>query len=638
MPHDPASPAAASVTGPDPPEDALALLWSPATADLAAAAGAVVAALMSGRPLRKAAGGACLAAGGCLPAALEGGPVAVWGSFASRHPAGATLAVHATTGPLSRAALGGPDIFGNPAWLLPWFHRPSVDRRWELGLMLPPGAAVPADLPDWVCAIPGEAPAGPAALRAVLETMLACGRIASAHAGALVLAEAYGLPCLPLLCAPAGQGLRRVAVGDTDLLGAGIADLYGGLRRTALPAYLHPPGALPAPDRLIAAIDAAWSPAWLREDDLIEAFPLPRAPLLPSAGASMIDHPVLAPQAPAPRATPRPGVATLQAWVDEHGTVPLAWAATSEQAPFPNLGDALSAVIVSAMAGLPPQRRHFDDRGERLVAVGTIGHAQRNGIVHVWGTALDPKRNAFDPALPRFAVPPATDFVVHATRGRNTAARLREAGVACPEVYGDPVWFLPRLAADRPVVPRWELGVVLHITELQAPTPEAEVLAEFRRYDIPPQLAGAVRLISTYTGQGTAALMDKVDEIRACRRIVSTSFHGLVIPEAFGIPNMWFSPYPGGEMMLDVHDHGQRMDHRVRDWYSGMPRRRVPVFGAQRHLPTRWDRVLRWLDTAWEPATPDAAALFDAFPLRKAVSFDAAAWPLDPALFAAASY
>jgi hypothetical protein len=494
-------------------------------------------------------------------------------------------------------------------------------------------------LPDGVRAISVTNSHGVTDLERRLETMLACRRIASDSAGVIALAEAYGIPCLPLVAADHGRGLKRLSVTE-ESLGFAFADLYGGLRRGSVPAYQICAPALPDVERLAAAIDQAWSPAWLREDDLIEAFPLPRATAPRTAGDGLAQHPLLkeAPPRAAP-AQPRAAVQSrLQDWVDANDRVPLAWAATSERAPYPNLGDALSAVIVSVMSGRPVEARNFDDRGERLVAVGTIAHAQRNGVVHLWGTGLDGKRNAFDASLGRFALPPDTEFAVHAMRGRNSAARLREAGIACPEAYGDPVWFLPRLMRGRAVAPRWELGVVLHITEVAAPAPGAAVLEEYVRYRIPPSLAGVVRLISTYTEQGTEALLAKVDEIRACRRIVSTSFHGLVIPESFGIPNMWFSPYSGGGMLADVDDPETKLDHRVRDWYSGMRRRRVPVFGAQRHLPARWDQIMRWIDAAWEPAEPDAAALFDSFPLRKAVGFEDAAWAMEPTLFGDARY
>jgi len=324
--------------------------------------------------------------------------------------------------------------------------------------------------------------------------------------------------------------------------------------------------------------------------------------------------------------------ASLRDWVDEHQAVPLGWAATSAKAPYPNLGDALSAVVTAAISGLPVQRRNFDDRGERLVAVGTIGHAQRNGIAHLWGTGLDPTRNAFDPASKRFAVPPDTRMIAHAMRGRNSAARLREAGVRVPEVYGDPVWFMPKLLADRPVPRTYELGIVLHITELTEATPSGGQLPDYRRYQIPPSLAGVVRIINTYTENDTASLLARVDDIRSCKRIASTSFHGLVIPESFGIPNIWFSTHPGEGMLLEVDDEDVSIDHRVRDWYSGTGRQRVLAYGAERHLPTRWDQLLRFIDRMWEPLRPDVAPLFNAFPLRARVSLDDALWTLGPAI------
>ena len=88
----------------------------------------------------------------------------------------------------------------------------------------------------------------------------------------------------------------------------------------------------------------------------------------------LLGHDVMDPPPDAPRAViaPRPTSASLarslREWVAENGVVPLSWAATSPAKPHPNLGDALSAVITAAMAGLPVQRRKFSERNERLVA------------------------------------------------------------------------------------------------------------------------------------------------------------------------------------------------------------------------------------------------------------------------------
>ena len=321
-------------------------------------------------------------------------------------------------------------------------------------------------------------------------------------------------------------------------------------------------------------------------------------------------------------------ISNLQELVDERQAIPLAWVATTRASPWPNLGDALSAVMVAAIADLPIERRGFDDQRERLAAVGTIGHAQKGGVVHFWGTGIDPMRNAFDASLGRFAVPPGTELIPHAMRGRMSAQRLREEGVATPFVHGDPVWFLPKLVSTPVVEQTHELGIVLHITELESPTPESLVKEAYRRYRIPPSLQRTIRIINTYTENSLDSIFAKIDEMRSCRRIASTSFHGLVIAESFGIPNVWFSPYPAGGMVLDVEDQGAQLDHRARDFYSSTGKLLLPVYGTQRHLETDWEALIRWIDQSWTPLEDDFSGLFEAFPIRRAVSLDDAHWPL----------
>ena len=657
------------------------LVWSGATAGdtclhFAAALSPIMVALCSGQPVVRVPArspATRMAAGGTIGQTLEGGRVVVWGSGCAPRgpgenrslPPDTELLLRATCGPYSRALLGGGGpacVYGDPAWLLPWFYRPTIARRWDLGVVLHPSElqertpqadrraesvrhAIPADLAGRVRLINPLAPAGAAGLRDKIDEMLACRRIVSTGLHAMVLAETYGIPCLHFAPAGPAPGCGRLPTTPDGGLDLRLADFYAGLRVSALPVYVQESGAATDWEAVLRAVDKAWSPVWLREDDLLDSFPLPVSAVAAPPGGTVFDHPLVQalalgrdieapPPAPAradtvarPAARAVPG---LKEWVAENGVVPLSWAATSPAKPHPNLGDALSAAITATMAGLPVQRRKFQDRGERLAAVGTIGHVLRGGVAHWWGTALDAKRNAFDPAVPRFCLPPDTRFVVHATRGRFTAARLRGEGVPAPAVYGDPVWFLPRLMTDRPVTPQYELGVVLHISELEEPRPGAPVLASYRRYDVPPSLARSVRIIDTFTGQGLGGLLDKVDEIRACRRIASISFHGLVIAEAFGIPNVWFKPSPGGPQVLDVEDETADIDHRVRDWYSGTSKLRLPVYGSDRLKPTDWDELISWIDSNWTGLSTDAAGLFDAFPLPVRVSLQDAAWPIAP--------
>lgn len=312
--------------------------------------------------------------------------------------------------------------------------------------------------------------------------------------------------------------------------------------------------------------------------------------------------------------------------------IPLSWVATTKSHPYTNLGDALSAVVVASIAGLPVCLANFDENCERLVAVGTIGHHLRNGIVHFWGTGLDAKRNAVESPLEIYVRPPMTEFRVHAMRGKFSAQALRDNGIDAPPVYGDPVWFLPRLF-PRPSKPDTELGVIVHISELTAPNAEATVRANLRRYEIPPELASSIRIINTYTEPTLAGLRAKVLEIASCKRILSTSLHGMVIAETYGIPCSWFATYAGGDRRLAINElEGERIDHRIRDFYSGVERESVLAYCQDRREPTDWTSALRHLDTGWEPLSYDGEALFEAFPLPRAVRFADNTWPVDEGL------
>ncbi|HUJ46749.1 MAG TPA: polysaccharide pyruvyl transferase family protein [Rhizomicrobium sp.] len=304
--------------------------------------------------------------------------------------------------------------------------------------------------------------------------------------------------------------------------------------------------------------------------------------------------------------------------VQETGAVPLTWDCSRATFPFVNLGDALGPVIVAAMAGLPVRHVGFKSRDTRLCSIGTIVHKMRDGTVHVWGTGVDARRNAMTPGPAEFEVPPETAFVVHAVRGPHSRDTFRRAGVEAPAIYGDPAWFLPRLMPAT-VEKTHELGVVLHVSELIERHPNSGPLPEFRRYAVPADQSGAVRIIATYHDPTLAALKSKLNEILACKRIVSTSFHGMMLADAYGIPCAKFSLMRGGGRLIDAFDEREQLDHRFADFYAGSGRRKVPAFCQDRGEPTDWAAVADFIDRSWQPIDNDFAALRDAFPLPLAV-------------------
>lgn len=308
---------------------------------------------------------------------------------------------------------------------------------------------------------------------------------------------------------------------------------------------------------------------------------------------------------------------------DAVSSLRFSWVWTTNKHPDANLGDALSAVIVTAISRMPIARTTFNSDFERLAAVGTIGHAFHGGKVHLWGTGFDMARDR-NGALTGYSVPENTELVVHAVRGRETAAALLARGIDVPEIYGDPVWFLPKIFPD-PGVKTHDLGVIVHISELDQPTASSLVRATIERYKIPPEFANRVRIINTYTPATIDGLRGKTEEILSCRRILSTSLHGMVIAETYGIPCGWFATYAGTSGLLPIGGE-QPIDHRMRDFYSGADRDHVLSYLQPLNQATDWDAAIHFLDKHWRPLSYTGKALFNAFPLKSYVRFEDRIW------------
>ena len=100
------------------------------------------------------------------------------------------------------------------------------------------------------------------------------------------------------------------------------------------------------------------------------------------------------------------------------------------------------------------------------------------------------------------------------------------------------------------------------------------------------------------------------------RQILSTSLHGLVIAETYGIPCAWFSTEGTGMgTRLDLADDGVKIDHRMRDFYLGAGASHLPSFALDRQHPTDWQTAAEFVAANWAPLGLDASDLIQSFPL-----------------------
>lgn len=236
-------------------------------------------------------------------------------------------------------------------------------------------------------------------------------------------------------------------------------------------------------------------------------------------------------------------------------------------AKLANMGDLLNELIVRRCFGCEVERRSFLD-GD-LSAIGShlgmytyhgnvLMRLQQfiNGIkypqVHVWGTGFinyDDSRGHFF----------KRDMVFHALRGelsRRNVEKMTGRKLDIPTGDGG---ILADSLLDRLPEKKWDVGVVPHICDLKDPAAEA--------------------LRASYENSVLINVKDDplevVGQIASCRCILSSSLHGLIVADSFGIPNMHLvfdQRLKGDGFKFDDYYSAYGVEHRQRDIrYEGAP-------------------------------------------------------------------
>ena len=112
---------------------------------------------------------------------------------------------------------------------------------------------------------------------------------------------------------------------------------------------------------------------------------------------------------------------------------------------------------------------------------------------------------------------------VYSVRGPLTRQKLLEQGIDCPAVYGDPALLVSRYYQPK-VVKKYKYGIIPHYCDES----NAIIQAMKGRPDI--------LIISM---QNYNHWHDIPDSICSCERIVSSSLHGIIVSDSYGIPNVW---------------------------------------------------------------------------------------------------
>lgn len=211
------------------------------------------------------------------------------------------------------------------------------------------------------------------------------------------------------------------------------------------------------------------------------------------------------------------------------GSIPMRWWDNTR-----NFGDLLGPWLVERMTGMgvtwvPRHEPHY-------MTVGSIlGRVAPSSVV--WGTGSFGSEHGGN-------ITRGDRYL--AVRGPLTRARLEMFKQPCPVVYGDPALLVPQY---HPAVSRqkYDLGVILRWSETKRKD----------SFDV-----DGVKVIDLETGD----IEQTLDAITSCNQIISTSLHGLILADAYGIPNSWL-----------IADTGFGKEHKFWDYLLSVRKERDPV-------------------------------------------------------------
>jgi pyruvyltransferase len=169
-----------------------------------------------------------------------------------------------------------------------------------------------------------------------------------------------------------------------------------------------------------------------------------------------------------------------------------------------NFGDMLTPFIIKHYTGQKVELAERNDTGKILACGSILGRALKEDDF-VWGTGC------------------MKDKVLHAPRGvkiyavRGPLTRRLIKGAVAPQVYGDPGLLLPEIYNPK-ISKINKIGLLPHFKDyrrIKRKFPDNFII----------DIKSPIKVI--------------VDEMKSCELIITSSLHGVIVSEAYGIPVVW---------------------------------------------------------------------------------------------------
>ncbi|MCE0800530.1 polysaccharide pyruvyl transferase family protein [Buttiauxella sp. S04-F03] len=177
-----------------------------------------------------------------------------------------------------------------------------------------------------------------------------------------------------------------------------------------------------------------------------------------------------------------------------------------------NWGDQLNKYLIGKITKKIVVKNNFK-KFKHILAIGSVlSSASEKSLI--WGSGFISK----DVSLK------STNLDIRAVRGTLTRERLQtEFLIDCPNVLGDPAVLLPFFYDAAHITKKYKIGIIPHYKDKNFLAVHKLVAAGCVLIDIQDDIE---------------PFIDKINE---CEFIVSSSLHGLIAADTYGIPNKWLS-------------------------------------------------------------------------------------------------
>ena len=212
--------------------------------------------------------------------------------------------------------------------------------------------------------------------------------------------------------------------------------------------------------------------------------------------------------------------------------------------PKKNWGDILSQYLLEHYSGKKLNKNdvfYFDDaaymldKNGKIVGIGSSMKYVRPDD-YVWGTGcIDEHHIGNKPKK------------VYSVRGPLTRDILLKRGWDVPEVYGDPALLFPQIY-NPTIVKKYKIGLIPHCVDFFS-------LDGLKAINHMEDMG--IKIINV-----TAGINEFIDQLKECELIISSSLHGLIAADAYGIPNY--------RVKLSSLIHGG--DFKYKDHYASVKR------------------------------------------------------------------